>query len=100
MPRLARRHLHGGRLRPDVFAGRGYNAQPAKQGEVVVITDACRAGKLAGSSINGAQLTSANLAKQFADEVKILSCQPTSSRLKASSGATEGACSASTCSTD
>ncbi len=44
--------------------------------KVVVITDACRAGKLAGSSINGAQLTSANLAKQFADEVKILSCQP------------------------
>ncbi len=44
--------------------------------KVTVITDACRAGKLAGSSINGAQLTSANLAKQFADEVKILSCQP------------------------
>ena len=42
---------------------------------VLVITDACRAGKLAGSSINGAQLTSANLAKQFTNETKILSCQ-------------------------
>ncbi|MBK7344163.1 MAG: caspase family protein [Saprospiraceae bacterium] len=44
--------------------------------KVVVITDACHAGKLAGSQIGGSQLTSANLAKQYANEVKILSCQP------------------------
>ncbi|MDX2133753.1 MAG: tetratricopeptide repeat protein [Saprospiraceae bacterium] len=44
--------------------------------KVVVITDACHAGKLAGSQIGGAQLTAANLAKQFANEIKILSCQP------------------------
>lgn len=44
--------------------------------KVTVITDACHAGKLAGNQIGGAQLTSANLAKQFANEVKILSCQP------------------------
>ncbi|MBI1227547.1 MAG: tetratricopeptide repeat protein [Bacteroidetes bacterium] len=44
--------------------------------KVTVITDACHAGKLAGSQIGGGQLTSANLAKQFANEVKILSCQP------------------------
>jgi len=43
---------------------------------VLVITDACRAGKLAGSEISGMQITAANLAKQFANEVKILSCQP------------------------
>lgn len=43
---------------------------------VLVITDACRAGKLAGSSIGGAQATAANLAKQYANEVKIMSCQP------------------------
>ncbi len=42
----------------------------------VVITDACHAGTLAGSSINGSQLTSQNLAQQFANEIKILSCQP------------------------
>ncbi len=46
------------------------------QAKVVVITDACHAGKLAGSQIGGAQLTTANLAKQYANEVKILSCQP------------------------
>ncbi len=34
------------------------------------------AGKLAGNSIGGAQLTSQNLAQQFANEIKILSCQP------------------------
>jgi hypothetical protein len=43
---------------------------------IVVITDACHAGKLAGNAIGGAQLTSANLAKQFANELKIMSCQP------------------------
>ncbi len=44
--------------------------------KVIVILDACRAGKLAGSSVGGAQATAANLSKQFANEIKILSCQP------------------------
>ncbi len=44
--------------------------------KVIVITDACRSGTLAGNSIGGAQATAANLAKQFANEIKILSCQP------------------------
>lgn len=44
--------------------------------QVVMISDACRAGKLAGSDFNGTQATSAIMAKQFANEVKILSCQP------------------------
>ena len=46
-----------------------------KKAKVVVITDACHAGKLSGSEINGVQLTSANLAQQAANEIKILSCQ-------------------------
>lgn len=46
------------------------------QAKVTVIADACRAGKLAGEQIGGSQLTSMNLAKQYANEVKILSCQP------------------------
>lgn len=44
--------------------------------KVIVVTDACHAGKLAGSQIGGAQFTAANLVKQFANEIKILSCQP------------------------
>ncbi len=44
--------------------------------KVWFIADACHAGKLAGSQIGGAQATSANLAKQYANEIKILSCQP------------------------
>jgi tetratricopeptide (TPR) repeat protein len=44
--------------------------------KVVVITDACRSGNLAGQSVGGAQATAANLAKQYANEIKILSCQP------------------------
>ncbi|MBK6859372.1 MAG: tetratricopeptide repeat protein [Saprospiraceae bacterium] len=44
--------------------------------KVIVITDACRSGKLAGSTVNGSQATASNLAKQFANEIKILSCQP------------------------
>ncbi len=43
--------------------------------KVTVIADACRAGKLAGSQIGGPQLTSANLQRQQANEMKILSCQ-------------------------
>lgn len=46
-----------------------------KKAKVLMIADACRAGKLAGNSIIGTQLTSTNLAKQFANEQKILSCQ-------------------------
>ncbi|MBK9015499.1 MAG: caspase family protein [Saprospiraceae bacterium] len=44
--------------------------------QAVVITDACRAGKLAGSEFGGSKATTAALAQQFANEVKILSCQP------------------------
>ncbi len=43
---------------------------------VFIITDACRAGKLAGSEFGGSKATSTQLAKQFANEIKILSCQP------------------------
>ncbi len=48
----------------------------ANQVQVTVITDACHAGKLAGNTVGGAQITGANLARQFANECKILSCQP------------------------
>ncbi len=44
--------------------------------QVVVVTDACRAGKLAGSANGGARATTSALAQQFAHEVKVLSCQP------------------------
>lgn len=44
--------------------------------QVVMVSDACRAGKLAGSDIGGAQATAASLSKQYANEIKILSCQP------------------------
>ncbi len=46
------------------------------QTKVIIVTDACRAGKLAGNEVNGSQLTSTNLSTQFANEIKILSCQP------------------------
>lgn len=48
----------------------------SQQARVLVVTDACRAGKLAGNDIGGTQITAANLAKQYANEVKIMSCQP------------------------
>lgn len=44
--------------------------------QVVMISDACRAGKLAGSEVGGTEATAQNLSKQFSNEVKILSCQP------------------------
>lgn len=47
-----------------------------RKAKVILITDACRSGKLAGNDIHGTQLTSLNLAKQYNNEIKILSCQP------------------------
>jgi tetratricopeptide (TPR) repeat protein len=44
--------------------------------QVVMISDACRSGKLAGSANGGTQATTASLAQQFSKEIKILSCQP------------------------
>jgi protein O-mannosyl-transferase len=47
-----------------------------KKAKVILFTDACHAGKLAGNSVSGSQATASNMARQFASEVKILSCQP------------------------
>jgi tetratricopeptide (TPR) repeat protein len=44
--------------------------------QVFIITDACRAGKLAGNSVSGTQVTATQLSQQFANEIKVLSCQP------------------------
>lgn len=44
--------------------------------QVILLSDACRSGKLAGSEVSGSQATSAALAAQFANEIKIMSCQP------------------------
>jgi protein O-mannosyl-transferase len=43
--------------------------------QVLLIADACHAGQLAGSAIGGAQATASALAKQFTNEVRLLSCQ-------------------------
>ena len=44
--------------------------------KVILMADACHAGKLAGSGISGTQLTNQNLQQQYANEVKILACGP------------------------
>ncbi len=43
---------------------------------VELFLDACHSGKLAGSAIGGGQATAQSLSRQFANEVKVLSCQP------------------------
>jgi len=44
--------------------------------QVFIVSDACHAGKLAGSSHGGSKSATSGLAQQFSNEVKILSCQP------------------------
>lgn len=44
--------------------------------KVLVITDACHSGALAGEKIGGREATAAELMKRFSNEIKILSCQP------------------------
>ena len=51
-------------------------ALSGKNVQVLVITDACKSGKLAGSETGGAKITAMALAAQFANEVKIMSCGP------------------------
>ena len=42
---------------------------------VILISDACHAGKLAGSAVGGSQITTQKMMEQFDNEIKILSCQ-------------------------
>ena len=42
---------------------------------VVLVTDACRSGKLAGGT-DGANATASSLAEQYENQIKIMSCQP------------------------
>ncbi|MCB9283831.1 MAG: caspase family protein [Lewinellaceae bacterium] len=43
--------------------------------QVVLVSDACRAGKLAGEEYKGSQLTLARMKEKSGNEIKILSCQ-------------------------
>ena len=52
------------------------SALEAKGVEVLLISDACRSGNLAGNAIGGSGLTAQALARGFQNTVKILSCQP------------------------
>ncbi len=54
---------------------RTVNALVNRDIQVLIVTDACHAGKLAGSSVNGAQAATSSMAEQFNSEIKILSCQ-------------------------
>jgi len=72
----SRVYLAGGALALPMFQDIITTLSAQNKAKVVVITDACRSGKLAGSSVGGSQITGANLAKQYANEIKILSCQP------------------------
>ena len=69
-------YLAGGALALPMFQDVITTLSVQNKAKVVVITDACRSGKLSGSSVGGAQITGTNLAKQYANEIKILSCQP------------------------
>lgn len=72
----ARVYLGGGAMALPMFQDVISTLSIQNKAKVIVISDACHAGKLSGSNINGTQATAANLAKQFANEIKILSCQP------------------------
>ncbi len=44
--------------------------------KVIMISDACRSGKLAGNGVDGTQVTASAFSTQYAKELRILSCQP------------------------
>lgn len=47
-----------------------------KNTEVILISDACRSGSLAGSKIGGPSATTAALSSLFVNTVKMMSCEP------------------------
>ncbi|MCF8238677.1 MAG: caspase family protein [Saprospiraceae bacterium] len=54
---------------------RTVNALITREVQVLIVTDACHAGKLAGSNVNGSQAATSAMAEQFNSEIKIMSCQ-------------------------
>lgn len=48
----------------------------SNEAKVVIISDACRSGKLAGNGVDGTQVTASAFSAQYAKELRILSCQP------------------------
>ena len=72
----SRVYMGGGAFALPMFQDVVTTLSAQNKAKVVVITDACRSGKLAGSSVGGTQVTGSNLARQYANEIKILSCQP------------------------
>lgn len=59
--------------------------------QVLVVTDACHSGELAGSSVGGAQTTLGLMAEGWAIEVTILSCQSNEYSLEGEQGEADGA---------
>lgn len=47
-----------------------------KETEIILISDACRSGSLAGSKIGGPRATTAALSALFTNTLKMLSCEP------------------------
>ncbi|HMW38755.1 MAG: tetratricopeptide repeat protein [Saprospiraceae bacterium] len=69
-------YLAGGAMALPMFQDVVTTMSTLNKAKVIIIADACRSGKLSGNAVGGSQITGSNLAKQYANEIKILSCQP------------------------
>ncbi|MCB0628165.1 MAG: tetratricopeptide repeat protein [Saprospiraceae bacterium] len=58
------------------FLNHHINELSERGAKVLVITDACHSGTLAGNSTDGREATARELMRHYANEIKILSCQP------------------------
>lgn len=72
----AKVYLAGGALALPMFQDVISTLSTQNKSKVIVILDACRSGQLSGNKVGGTYITGTNLAKQFSNEIKILSCQP------------------------
>jgi tetratricopeptide (TPR) repeat protein len=52
------------------------NTLSSKKARVVIVSDACRSGKLAGMAIKGPQVSAQVLQQKVSNEIKILACGP------------------------
>lgn len=69
-------YMAGGALALPMFQDVISTLSTQNKAKVIVILDACRSGHLSGNKVGGTYITGSNLAKQFSNEIKILSCQP------------------------
>ncbi len=78
----ARAYMVGGAIKLQDLQDIITTLSTENKARIILVTDACRSGTLAGDAVNGKQIVGQNLAAKMGNEIKILSCQPEENSLE------------------